>query len=109
MPRSAPSAVLQRLRAEHEALVTRPNRVDRNWRNGLFERYENPILTAAHTPLEWRYDLNPATNPYMIERLGINGVFNAGAMVWNQVVLCRCRERERCRRLPILGSPPGDA
>lgn len=91
MPRSAPSAVLQRLRAEHEALVTRPNRVDRNWRNGLFERYENPILTAAHTPLEWRYDLNPATNPYMIERLGINGVFNAGAMVWNGKIVLVCR------------------
>jgi len=91
MPRPAPSAVLQRLRAEHEALITRPNRVDRNWSNGLFERYENPILTAAHTPLEWRYDFDPTTNPYMMERMGINGVFNAGAMAWNGKIVLVCR------------------
>jgi len=91
MPRSAPSAVLQRLRAEYEALVTRPNRVSQSWNNGLFERYEFPVLTAAHTPLEWRYDLNPATNPYMMERMGINGVFNAGAMVWQDRIVLVCR------------------
>lgn len=48
--------------------------------NGVFDRYENPVLTKDHTPLFWRYDLNPATNPFFIERLGINAVFNAGAI-----------------------------
>ena len=48
--------------------------------NGIFERYRHPILTAAHTPLFWRYDLDAATNPHLIERLGINAVFNPGAI-----------------------------
>jgi 4-O-beta-D-mannosyl-D-glucose phosphorylase len=48
--------------------------------NGVFLRYKQPILTAGYTPLHWRYDLNPSTNPFLIERFGINGVFNAGAI-----------------------------
>ena len=50
--------------------------------NGLFNRYEKPILTAAHIPIHWRFDLNPKTNPFLIERFGINAVFNAGAIKW---------------------------
>ena len=48
--------------------------------NGIFDRYENPVLTAAHTPIHWRYDLNYETNPYLVERMGVNCVFNAGAI-----------------------------
>jgi 4-O-beta-D-mannosyl-D-glucose phosphorylase len=48
--------------------------------NGIFDRYRYPVLTAEHTPLFWRYDLNPATNPYLMERMGINGTFNPGAI-----------------------------
>ncbi len=108
MPRPAPSAVLQRLRAEHEALITRPNRVDRNRSNGLFERYENPILTAAHTPLDWRYDFDPTTNPYMMERMGINGVFNAGAMAWNGKIVLVCRvEADRKSFFAVAESTSG--
>ena len=51
--------------------------------NGRFQRYRYPILTADHTPLHWRYDLNPETNPYLMERLGVNAVFNAGAIAMN--------------------------
>jgi len=51
--------------------------------NGLFYRYENPVLTAQHVPLSWRYDLNPETNPFLIERLGINAVLNPGAIELN--------------------------
>lgn len=50
--------------------------------NGIFERYKNPVLTADHVPLEWRYDFDPQSNPYFMERYGINGVFNAGAIKW---------------------------
>lgn len=74
-------ARLQHLQAAHEALITRKNAIDPTWRNGVFDRYRYPILTAEHTPLFWRYDLNPETNPYLMERLGINGVFNAGALL----------------------------
>ena len=48
--------------------------------NGIFDRYIDPVLTAQHTPLFWRYDLNEKSNPYLMERIGINGVFNAGAI-----------------------------
>lgn len=57
--------------------------------NGIYNRYKNPIITAEHTPIEWRYDLNPATNPYQLERIGMNVAFNAGAIKWNdKFVLC---------------------
>ena len=48
--------------------------------NGVYQRYKNPILTSAHTPIFWRYDLNPETNPFLMERFGINSVLNAGAI-----------------------------
>lgn len=51
--------------------------------NGLFYRYEKPVLTAQHAPLAWRYDLNPKTNPFLMERLGINAVLNPGAIELN--------------------------
>lgn len=71
---------LARLEAEHQELITRPNRVEPGWSNGVVERYVHPVLTADHTPLAWRYDLNPVSNPYLLERIGINGVFNPGAI-----------------------------
>ena len=48
--------------------------------NGVFLRYEKPVLTADHAPVFWRYDLNPETNPFLMERLGINAVLNPGAI-----------------------------
>lgn len=65
--------------------------------NGIFDRYRHPVLTAAHAPLEWRYDLNPASNPHLMERYGINGVFNAGAIKWNNkyVLMARVESTDR--------------
>ena len=51
---------LSALRAKHESLVSSSNPVDAGWDNGIYERYVNPVVTAAHVPLEWRYDLDPA-------------------------------------------------
>ncbi len=59
--------------------------------NGIFNRYENPVLTASHTPLEWRFDLNPATNPQLLERFGINAAFNAGAMKYDNKYILAAR------------------
>ncbi len=64
----------------YRALIGRRNEVDPNWSNGLFDRYRYPILTRDHAPPFWRYDLDEKTNPFLIERLGINGVFNPGAI-----------------------------
>lgn len=60
------------------ALLSRPNPPTEDSR--LLQRYAYPVLTAAHVPLSWRFDFNPATNPYFLERLGVNAVFNAGAI-----------------------------
>lgn len=48
--------------------------------NGIYDRYQYPVLTREHIPLHWRYDLNPETNPYFMERLGVNAVMNSGAI-----------------------------
>jgi len=82
---------LQFLREQHIALTDRKNTIKLAWSSGVFERWAYPVLTAAHTPLFWRYDLNPKTNPYLMERMGINGVFNAGAMELDGKILLVCR------------------
>lgn len=68
-----------RAEAAYEQLITRPNAVSPVY-NGIYDRYVNPVLTAAHAPLIWRYDFDPETNPYFMERLGVNAVLNAGAI-----------------------------
>ena len=68
--------------ARYEALVTRKNRPS-DFYNGVYTRWEHPVLTRDHAPLLWRYDLNPETNPLFMERLGVNAVLNAGAIKLN--------------------------
>jgi 4-O-beta-D-mannosyl-D-glucose phosphorylase len=71
---------IQELIADQETLLARGNPPDPSWYNGVFKRYQYPVLTREHVPVTWRYDLNPATNPLGLERLGANAVFNAGAI-----------------------------
>ena len=73
---------LTTLEKKQEALLGRCNEKAEPG-NGIIDRYKNPILTAQHTPLFWKYDLNAATNPYLMERFAINAVLNAGAIKWN--------------------------
>lgn len=81
----------EELKASHEALLSRPNAEDPRWYNGIYARWTNPVVTAEHLPLEWRYDLNPATNPLGLERLGINAALNPGAIELDGKVLLVCR------------------
>jgi len=69
---------LQKVAAEHEALIQRENCPAAS--NGVYTKYELPVLTAAHAPIHWRYDLNPETNPLFLERIGVNAAFNPGAI-----------------------------
>ena len=69
----------RRAEARYEELLTRKNHVT-DFYNGIYERYAYPVLTAKHTPLIWRYDFDPKTNPYFMERLSINAVLNSGAL-----------------------------
>lgn len=68
--------------AKQEKLLSRKNEKS-DFYNGVFDRYVNPVLTRDMIPLTWRYDLNPETNPYFMERLGINAVMNSGAIYLN--------------------------
>jgi 4-O-beta-D-mannosyl-D-glucose phosphorylase len=100
---------LARLRVEYEALIARPNAIDPDWHNGVFERYRYPAVTAAHVPIEWRYDLNPQSNPYLLERLGVNAVFNAGAIEIDDriLVVCRVEGVDRKSFFAVAESPNG--
>ena len=100
---------LSQLRREYETLVTRPNAAVAGGGNGIYARYEHPVVTADHVPLEWRYDLNPATNPFMMERLGINATFNAGAMLWQgkYLVVVRVEGNDRKSFFAIAESGNG--
>ena len=73
---------VNQLFAEYEALVTRKN-VPVEEGNGIITRYAHPILTAAHAPIFWRYDLDEQSNPYLMERIGVNAVLNSGAIKMN--------------------------
>jgi 4-O-beta-D-mannosyl-D-glucose phosphorylase len=77
--------------------------------NGIYDRYLNPVLTADHAPVFWRYDLNPATNPHLMERFGINAAFNAGAIKWRGKYLLSVRVEGKDRKsfFAIAESPNG--
>jgi 4-O-beta-D-mannosyl-D-glucose phosphorylase len=81
---------LKALQRAHAKLLSRRNRPRRDG-NGVFDRYENPVLTAEHTPLEWRYDFHHASNPHLMTRLGINAVFNVGAMEFDKKIVLMAR------------------
>ena len=93
---------------DHEKLITRKNRKIEAG-NGVFDRYAFPVLTAEHTPVFWRYDLDPKTNLYLMERMGINSTFNAGAMEFDGkiVVLVRVEGVDRKSFLAVAESPSG--
>ncbi|MDD3195120.1 MAG: glycoside hydrolase family 130 protein [Paludibacter sp.] len=99
---------LQRLKADHEALLSKKN-VKQIGGNGIYDRYVNPILTGAHAPLHWRYDFNPATNPYLMERIGINATLNSGAIKWKDryVLVVRVEGNDRKSFFAIAESDNG--
>jgi 4-O-beta-D-mannosyl-D-glucose phosphorylase len=81
---------LQQLTEEYELLLARKNvKIEKG--NGIFNRFEYPVLTAAHTPLTWRYDFDQASNPYLLERIGINAVFNSGAIKFKNMYILVAR------------------
>jgi 4-O-beta-D-mannosyl-D-glucose phosphorylase len=98
----------EKIKLIHEELLNKKNEKE-EFGNGIFDRYKNPVLTAEHTPLYWRYDLNPQTNPYMMERIGVNAAFNAGAMKWNgkYLLLVRIEGYDRKSFFAIAESPNG--
>lgn len=99
---------LQQLESAHRKLLLAPN-IPIEETNGIIQRYKNPVLTAKHTPLFWRYDLNEATNPYLMERIGINSVLNAGAMKFNDkyILVARVEAVDRKSFFAVAESDSG--
>lgn len=101
---------LARLEKTHEELVARQNeREAAENGNGIVDRYKYPVLTAAHTPVFWRYDLNPDSNPYLLQRFGINAVLNPGAIKWNDkyLLVARVEGADRKSFFAAAESPNG--
>lgn len=96
------------LRAHHEELLTRRN-APKPWGNGIYEKYQHPILTAEHTPLEWRYDFDEKSNPFLMQRLMMNATLNSGAMKWQgrYLLVVRVEGADRKSFFAVAESPNG--
>ena len=99
---------VQNLFKQQEKLLAQRNRIAPGG-NGVYDRYKNPVLTAAHAPILWRYDLNQKTNPFLLERIGINCTFNAGAILHEGkfLVAARVEGVDRKSFFAIAESPNG--
>ena len=97
-----------KLRQHHEELLALKNE-PLAWGNGIYEKYQHPILTAEHIPLEWRYDFSERDNPYLMQRIMMNAVFNAGAIKLNgrYLLVCRVEGADRKSFFAVAESPNG--
>lgn len=97
------------LEKEHKLLIEQKNEPKPVAGNGIYERYTHPVVTAAHAPLEWRFDFNKNTNPFLQERIAINAAFNAGAMKFNgkYILAVRVEGVDRKSFFAIAESPNG--
>ncbi len=98
----------QTIRDEHEEFLSKEN-IKLYSTNGIFNRYEFPVLTRDHFPMEWRYDFNPESNPHFMERISFNAAFNAGALKWKgkYLLAVRCEGNDRKSFFAIAESPNG--
>lgn len=96
------------LRAHHEDLLTRKN-VPEEWGNGIYTRYKYPVLTAEHTPLEWRYDFCEQDNPFLMQRIMMNATLNSGAIKWKDkyCLVVRVEGADRKSFFAVAESPNG--
>ncbi len=96
------------LMKEHREFLQIPNKPTKHT-NGIVQRYQNPVVTAAHAPLHWRYDFHAETNPLGLERIGINATFNPGAIKWNgnYVLAVRVEGNDRKSFFALAESPNG--
>ena len=110
---------VQALRARHEELLSRKNE-PLTWgcptigplcyaENGIYEKYQYPVLTAEHTPLEWRYDFCEQDNPYLMQRIMMNATMNSGAIKWGDkyILIVRVEGADRKSFFAVAESPNG--
>ena len=101
-------AKIAALRERHEQLLRKPN-IPEEFGNGIYTRYKNPILTAEHTPLEWRYDFSEHDNPYLMQRIMMNATLNSGAIKWQgrYLLVVRVEGADRKSFFAVAESPNG--
>jgi 4-O-beta-D-mannosyl-D-glucose phosphorylase len=99
---------LAALEQAYTQLININNEID-GLGNGVFDRYKHPVLTAQHAPIAWKYDLDPETNPYLMERFGVNAAFNAGAIKFNgkYIMVVRVEGADRKSFFAVAESPNG--
>ena len=99
---------IEKLQMQHQTLLAEENK-PLEIPGSIATRYKNPVVTAAHIPLEWRYDLNPVTNPYCLERIGVNACMNSGAIKWKDkyLLMVRVEGWDRKSFFAIAESPNG--
>ncbi len=101
-------AKLTKLQAQHKALIANENsEVQKS--NGIYSRWSNPIVTNDHIPLNWRYDFNHETNPFLLERIGVNATLNSGAIKFNgkYVIVVRVEGVDRKSYFAVAQSDNG--
>ena len=101
-------AKIAALRERHEQLLRKPN-IPEEFGNGIYTRYKNPILTAEHTPLEWRYDFSEQDNPYLMQRIMMNATLNSGAIKCQgkYLLVVRVEGADRKSFFAVAESPNG--
>ena len=96
------------LRAHHEELLSRRNKPV-EWGNGIYEKWQFPVVTAEHIPLEWKYDFDEHDNPFLMQRIMCNATMNSGAMKWKgrYVLVVRVEGADRKSFFAVAESPNG--
>jgi len=99
---------MQKIKSDQQALFNLKN-TPVFQEHGWYERHENPVLTAKHIPLPWRFDLNKNRNPFFLERNAFNAVMNAGAIKWNNkyLLIARVEGADRKSFFAVAESPNG--
>ena len=97
------------LKKEHEKLISKKNKKVKIGFNGIYYRYKRPVITADHVPLNWRYDLNYETNPFLMQRIGVNATFNSGAIYLDgrYLLMVRTEGWDRKSFFAVAESPNG--
>ncbi|SHJ84958.1 4-O-beta-D-mannosyl-D-glucose phosphorylase [Tangfeifania diversioriginum] len=100
---------LEKLKKQHVKLLTKKNKPQKKAYNGIYTRYKRPILTGEHAPLEWRFNLNYETNPFLMQRIGINAAFNSGAIYLDgkYLLVARVEGWDRKSFFAVAESPNG--
>lgn len=98
-----------KMKKEQEKFLSQKNKINKDFYNGIYDRWINPILTRDSVPLTWKYDICKETNPFFMERLGVNCVFNSGAIYLNGkfCLVCRVEGNDRKSFFAVAESPNG--